>query len=155
MLLALRHPRLWLVSGWILVILATIASLVPAHDLPKMGGISDKFEHVVGYSVLMTAGLAIWCIPTASLMSVRDVDYEYGGPLLAFAGSVQLLWMLVVLVALPSEKAPAPASKVVDHAPAVRVDGGPATVDTGSVPASARATRVVLPGPVASPDIRD
>jgi VanZ family protein len=55
MLLALRHPRLWLVSGWTLVILATIASLVPAHDLPKMGGISDKLEHVVGYSML-----ALW-----------------------------------------------------------------------------------------------
>lgn len=52
MLLSLRHPRLWLVSGWILVILATIASLVPSHDLPSLGGISDKWEHIVGYSVL-------------------------------------------------------------------------------------------------------
>lgn len=55
MLLALRHPRLWLVTGWILVILATIASLVPAHELPKMGGINDKTEHIVGYLVL-----ALW-----------------------------------------------------------------------------------------------
>jgi VanZ family protein len=55
MLLALRHPRLWLVSGWILVIFATIASLVPAHELPKLGGINDKIEHVVGYLVL-----ALW-----------------------------------------------------------------------------------------------
>ena len=55
MLLALRHPRLWLVSGWILVVLATIASLVPAHELPKMGGLSDKSEHIVGYLVL-----ALW-----------------------------------------------------------------------------------------------
>jgi len=52
MLLALRHPRLWLVSGWILVILAIIASLVPSNDLPTLGGISDKWEHVVGYGVL-------------------------------------------------------------------------------------------------------
>jgi VanZ family protein len=52
MLLALRHPRLWLVTGWILVILAIVASLIPAHELPKMGGISDKLEHVVGYFVL-------------------------------------------------------------------------------------------------------
>jgi VanZ family protein len=52
MLLALRHPRLWLVSGWILVVLAVVASIVPVSELPKMGGISDKFEHVVGYSVL-------------------------------------------------------------------------------------------------------
>ena len=55
MLLALRHPRLWLVSGWTLVILSFIANLVPAHDLPQMGGISDKFEHAVGYLVL-----ALW-----------------------------------------------------------------------------------------------
>jgi VanZ family protein len=55
MLLALRHPRLWLVSGWILVILAIISSLVPAHDLPKLGGINDKIEHVIGYCVL-----ALW-----------------------------------------------------------------------------------------------
>lgn len=55
MLLALRHPRLWLVSGWTLVVLATIASIVPAHDLPKFGGISDKIEHVVGYALL-----ALW-----------------------------------------------------------------------------------------------
>ena len=52
MMLALRHPRLWLLSGWMLVVCAVIASLVPSHDLPSMGGISDKFEHVVGYSVL-------------------------------------------------------------------------------------------------------
>ena len=55
MLLALRHPRLWLVAGWILIVLAVITSIVPSHDLPKMGGVSDKLEHVVGYGVL-----ALW-----------------------------------------------------------------------------------------------
>lgn len=55
MLLALRHPRLWLVSGWILIVLAVIASIVPAHELPTIGGVSDKLEHVVGYLVL-----AVW-----------------------------------------------------------------------------------------------
>jgi VanZ family protein len=43
------------VSGWILVILAIVASLVPSHELPKLGGINDKIEHVVGYLVL-----ALW-----------------------------------------------------------------------------------------------
>jgi VanZ family protein len=52
MLLALRHPRLWLVFGWLLVGGAIIANLVPAHDLPKLGGVSDKAEHIVGYLVL-------------------------------------------------------------------------------------------------------
>ena len=55
MLLALRHPRLWLVSGWLLVAGAVIASLVPVQELPTMGGISDKTEHIIGYAVL-----AVW-----------------------------------------------------------------------------------------------
>lgn len=55
MLLALRHPRVWLVSGWILVVTATIASIVPSNELPKFGGVSDKLEHIVGYGVL-----ALW-----------------------------------------------------------------------------------------------
>jgi VanZ family protein len=52
MLLSLRHPRLWLVSGWILVVGAIIASLMPSDRLPTLGGISDKTEHIVGYAVL-------------------------------------------------------------------------------------------------------
>jgi VanZ family protein len=52
MLLTLRHPRLWLMIGWILVVLAFIASLVPRRDLPEFGGVSDKLEHIVGYGVL-------------------------------------------------------------------------------------------------------
>ena len=55
MLLALRHPRLWLVSGWILVVLAVIVSIIPLSEMPKMGGISDKLEHAVAYAVL-----ALW-----------------------------------------------------------------------------------------------
>jgi VanZ family protein len=55
MLLSLRHPRLWLVSGWILIVGAIVASLIPSHDLPTLGGISDKAEHMVGYAVL-----ALW-----------------------------------------------------------------------------------------------
>ncbi len=55
MLLALRHPRLWLVSGWILVVLAVITSIMPLSELPKMGGLSDKVEHAFAYAVL-----ALW-----------------------------------------------------------------------------------------------
>ena len=54
MLLALRHPRLWLVSGWILVVLAVIASIMPLTEMPKVG-VNDKVEHVVAYAVL-----ALW-----------------------------------------------------------------------------------------------
>ena len=52
MLPALRHPRLWLVSGWILVVLSAIVSIMPLSEMPKMGGISDKLEHAVAYSAL-------------------------------------------------------------------------------------------------------
>jgi VanZ family protein len=54
MLLALRHPRLWLVSGWIMVVLSIIASIMPLTQMPKMG-VSDKVEHVFAYAVL-----ALW-----------------------------------------------------------------------------------------------
>jgi VanZ family protein len=54
MLLALRHPRLWLASGWVLVVLAVIASIMPLTEMPKLG-VSDKLEHVVAYAVL-----ALW-----------------------------------------------------------------------------------------------
>ncbi len=63
--------------------------------------LTGRIAAVVGYSVLMTAGLAIWCTPTASLMHVRDGDYDSGGAVLAFAGSVQLLWLVVALFVLP------------------------------------------------------
>jgi len=109
-----------------------------------------RIGQAVGYSVLMTAGLAFWCIPTASLMDVKDWEYDGGGVLLAFAGSVQLLWLLIALVALPVEKSVRSAAGTPDLDPLV-----PA-IDTGSVPAAARANRVVLPAPTTAtgPDAR-
>jgi VanZ family protein len=52
MLLALRHPRLWLVTGWILVILAVTASIVPVQHLPQPPGFNDKLEHFAAYALL-------------------------------------------------------------------------------------------------------
>ena len=116
------------------------------------GALLRRIAQVVGYSMLMTTGLAVWCIPTASLMDVKDWEYERGGVLLAFAGSVQLLWLLIALVVLPLEKAAGPAAG--PQLRAGRSSGEPVTgparapgVDTGSVPAAARANRVVLPAP--------
>ena len=116
------------------------------------GALLRRIAQVVGYSMLMTTGLAVWCIPTASLMDVKDWEYERGGVLLAFAGSVQLLWLLIALVVLPLEKAAGPAAG--PQLRAGRSSGEPVTgparapgVDTGSVPAAARASRVVLPAP--------
>lgn len=50
--LALRYPRLWLLSGWTLVVLAIIVSVLPVHRLPHPSGVDDKVEHMVGYAVL-------------------------------------------------------------------------------------------------------
>jgi VanZ family protein len=53
-MLPLRHPRPWLVIGWIIVALAILFSLLPAQELPKTG-INDKWEHFVAY-----ATMALW-----------------------------------------------------------------------------------------------
>jgi VanZ family protein len=51
MLLALRHPKLWLALGWTFVALAVVASLLPGQALPPTG-VSDKLEHTVAYGLL-------------------------------------------------------------------------------------------------------
>ena len=116
-----------------------------------------RIGQVAGYSVLMTSGLAFWCIPTASLMDVKDWEYDGGGVLLALAGSVQLLWLLIALVVLPLEQGAGKASTTAatggpgrDRFVPVADAGSVPAVDSGSVPAAARASRVVLTAPVAS-----
>ena len=63
------------------------------------------------------------------------------GALLAFAGSVQLIWLLIVLFVLPIERRTGRDS---DRQATVGA-GGLRQADQGSVPASALRTRVVLP----------
>jgi VanZ family protein len=55
MLLPLRHSRGWLVVGWLLVVIATILSLMPGSSLPRVPLGADKVEHAVCY-----AGLTLW-----------------------------------------------------------------------------------------------
>lgn len=50
-MLAVRHPRLWLVIGWILIAACLYVSLMPAVSLPQTG-VSDKIEHGVVYTLL-------------------------------------------------------------------------------------------------------
>lgn len=50
-MLAVRHPRLWLVVGWMLVLGLLLVCLMPARSLPQTG-VSDKFEHALAYAVL-------------------------------------------------------------------------------------------------------
>jgi hypothetical protein len=47
----LRYPRAWFCAGLLMAIAITVASLVPARDLPALG-VSDKLEHVVAYLLL-------------------------------------------------------------------------------------------------------
>lgn len=47
----LRHPYLWRVLGWLLLIAAAYVSLIPAKELPQIA-VSDKIEHTVGYIAL-------------------------------------------------------------------------------------------------------
>jgi alpha-1,2-mannosyltransferase len=149
------HHIIWIFPAMLIIAVrlkATIGQLA-ADDrgyLSTDRALMGRIAQVVGYSVMVTAGLAFWCIPTAALMDVRDWEYERGGTLLAFAGSVQLLWMLVALVVLPVEKSRSrPAAGRPPLGPGA---DRPVAVDTGSVPAAARATRVVLPAPAARPD---
>lgn len=50
-MLAVRHPRLWLVIGWVLIAALLVVCLMPASSLPQTG-VSDKFEHSIAYAVL-------------------------------------------------------------------------------------------------------
>lgn len=54
MLLPLRYPRFWLAAGWSLIVLATIASLLPTQNLPSIGT-SDKVQHMAAYALM-----ALW-----------------------------------------------------------------------------------------------
>ncbi|MEP6561144.1 MAG: glycosyltransferase 87 family protein [Nakamurella sp.] len=131
------HHIIWVFPAMVILSMRLVSSIRALADDDSGYNSSDqaltrRIVQVVGYSVLMTTGLAIWCTPTASLIGVRDSDYEHGGALLAFAGSVQLLWMIVVLVALPANR--------------IR-SSSPAPAGEGSVPVAALQTRVILPGP--------
>lgn len=53
-MLPVRHPRSWLVIGWVLILLSFYFSLMPAASLPDVG-VSDKMEHAAAYAIL-----AVW-----------------------------------------------------------------------------------------------
>jgi VanZ family protein len=51
MRLLLRHPWVWLGLGWLFIVCAVVASLVPGEKLPPTG-LGDKVEHALGYTLL-------------------------------------------------------------------------------------------------------
>jgi VanZ family protein len=56
--LPLRHPRIWLALGWMLVVGVVVGSLVPGQLLRAVS-VGDKFQHAGAYFLLMVwfAGL--------------------------------------------------------------------------------------------------
>ncbi len=112
--------------------------------------LTGRIAQVVGYSVLMTAGLAIWCTPTSSLMHVQDGDYDAGGPVLAFAGSVQLLWLVVALIVLPVHRSTRGSLASPASAESTAADGDAppeAPLAFDQVAARPLQHRIVLPAP--------
>jgi len=56
-LLPLHHPRLWLLLGWLMVVVVVVASLMPAKAVVILfGALNDKLEHAAAY-----AGLSHYC----------------------------------------------------------------------------------------------
>jgi alpha-1,2-mannosyltransferase len=133
------HHIIWVFPAMVLLAIRLVSGIrALANDdsgyTTSDRALTGRIAAVVGYSMLMTAGLAIWCTPTASLMHVRDGDYDDGGAVLAFAGSVQLLWLIVALAVLPiHRRASTPAATLT-----------PTTAPSRAAPETAP-SRIVLP----------
>ncbi len=129
------HHAVWILPAMLILGLRLTSAIgALARDEGAERALPRRITEVVALSVMMTVGLVIWCMPTASLIGVRDGDYDAGGAVLAFAGSVQLLWMIVAVLVLPYGRSAWRRGGFDDFLPA-----------DGSVPASAKATRIVLP----------
>jgi hypothetical protein len=75
MRLLLRRPYFWLILGWIFVIAAIAASLVPTQRLPPTG-MNDKWEHSVGYALLTLWFTGIY--PKASYFKIGLAMFAMG-----------------------------------------------------------------------------
>lgn len=51
-MLPVRHPRWWLVIGWMLIALSILVCLLPGNKLPNTGA-NDKVAHSLVYALLM------------------------------------------------------------------------------------------------------
>jgi VanZ family protein len=53
-MLPLKHPRVWLVVGWSLVVIALTGFLMPPRDVELLGlhHLNDKFMHATAYTTL-------------------------------------------------------------------------------------------------------
>jgi VanZ family protein len=48
----LRYPWVWLMMGWLLLMVAVVASLLPASQLSVLTDFNDKFQHSAIYALL-------------------------------------------------------------------------------------------------------
>jgi hypothetical protein len=113
-MLPLRHPRIWLVLGWIFVALAWVVSLVPPNIDTGLGMVNDKVKHGVGYAALMIwfAGLYpksryLW-IALALLVMGIGVEFAQGAmhlgrdrdpaDIAANATGIAIAWLLAHIV---------------------------------------------------------
>ena len=82
-MLPLRHPGLWQLLGWLMVIFVIAASLVPSSVVEAvLGGLSDKLEHAAAYG-----GLMIWF----GGMFRRRLQPWIGLALVVLGGVIELL----------------------------------------------------------------
>ena len=72
----IRLHRLWWVLGWLMVALILFLSLMPSP--PKVGDISDKWQHTFAYALMMSwfAQLTLRHWRTAVLLVVMGVGVE-------------------------------------------------------------------------------
>lgn len=101
------HHIIWLFPAMLLIALrltAAVRSLL--HDSQPGSGRTERaltvrIIEVVVCSLLITVGLVVWCLPANNILGTYTPDFEGGGPLLAIAASLQLLWLVVAVVAVP------------------------------------------------------
>src|SRR4029077_201040 len=70
------HHIVWLFPAMVILTLRAVSSIRALADDDSGYDSTDRtlqarIVRVVGYSVLLTTGLAIWCVPTAALINVR------------------------------------------------------------------------------------
>ncbi|MDH5184198.1 MAG: VanZ family protein [Gammaproteobacteria bacterium] len=72
-----RMHRLWWVLGWLMIAVILYLSLMPSP--PKVGAVSDKWQHAFAYALLMSwfAQLTFHRWRTALLLVVMGVGVEF------------------------------------------------------------------------------
>lgn len=102
------HHIFWVIPAVIVLVNSLWSAVARQVSMLRSGTRWQDLDRagIVRYGLLVLSALPVWCVPTVTLMSVRDTDYVSYGPLTALAGSVQLLWMLFALAGIQDGPAP-------------------------------------------------